>query len=166
MPTWIISGVTSTDISSKGFTQISSTTGVVGSYGPINPSYKAGILNGVDFSIGYRTTPPTLQELTFINASQSGASYLAQLVPLGALNTYTVVFPQQSTVQGSPTTAGRVMAYVIQSDGAGNWSDNTYLSMDILGYTSPPPSPVNVSTLIANLKSIGIPVFDSTGALQ
>ena len=161
MATYVISGVSSSDISSKGFTQISSTSGVVGSYGPISGAYKTGIFAGVDFSIGYRTTDPNSTEAAFNAPATGNPLYVAQRVPLGAANSYTVCFPQ-FTDQGAGTTVARVMAYVFPSDGT-NFTTNDYLSAAIQGYT---PSVQTVAQFITTMKNIGIPVFNNSGVLQ
>ena len=162
MATYIISGVSSADAGTKGFTVISSTSGVTGGFGPISGAYKTGIMAGVDFVIGYRTTDPTSTEATFNSPATGNPLYVAQRVPLGAANSYTVRFPQYSSAQGAAGTACRVMAYVFPSDGT-NFTTNDYLSADIQGYT---PQVQTVANFITAMKAIGIPVFDSTGALQ
>ncbi len=43
MATYIISGVSSADAGTKGFTVVSSTAGVTGGFGPISGAYKSGI---------------------------------------------------------------------------------------------------------------------------
>ena len=163
MATYIISGVTAADCGTKNFTVISSTTGTTGAFGAINPAYKAGAMTGVDFVIGYDADPdPTAAQAAFTSPAAGSPLYIAQRVPLGAANSYTVCFPQFSSTQGSPTTACRVMAYTFSSDGT-NFVGNDYLSADIQGYT---PIPRTVTEFITAMKSIGIPVFNNSGVLQ
>jgi len=162
MATFIVSGVSSTSLSANTFTQISSTAGVVGSYGVINGNYKTGAYAGVDFSIGYKTTTPTAAQQAFTATGSVGGIYAAQLVPTGAANSYTVCFPQYASNQGAAGTYNRILAYVFPSDGT-NFTTNDYLSTDVQGYT---PTIQTVTQFIATMKNIGIPVFDSTGALQ
>jgi hypothetical protein len=161
MATYVISGVSSADCGTKGFTVISSTTGVTGGFGPISAAYKTGIFAGVDFVIGYTTTNPTAANAAFTSPASGNPLYVAQQVPLGAANSYTVVFPQ-FTNQGSGTTVGRVMAYNFPSDGT-NFTTNDYLSSDIQGYT---PTIQTVAQFITTMKNIGIPVFNNSGTLQ
>ena len=129
MATYIISGVSSADCSSKGFTVISSTTGVTGGFGPISGAYKTGIMAGVDFVITYDADPdPTAAQAAFNSPASGNPLYIAQRVPLGAANSYTVCFPQYSSDQGAGTTACRVMAYNFASDGT-NFTTNEYRSV-------------------------------------
>ena len=162
MATYIISGVSAADCGTKGFTVISSTTGVTGGFGPIAGSYKTGIMAGVDFVIGYDPDPdPTAVQATFNSPATGNPLYVAQRVPLGAANSYTVCFPQYAN-QGAAGTLCRVMAYTFPSDGT-NFTTNDYLSSDIQGYT---PTIQTVAQFIATMKSIGIPVFNNSGTLQ
>ena len=163
MATYIISGVSSADCATKGFTVISSTTAPTGAFGPISGAYKTEAMNGIDFVIAYDDdTDPTLAQLAFNSPATGNPLYIAQLVPLGAANSYTVCFPQFSG-QGSATTSCRVMAYVFPSDGT-NFTTNDYLSADIQGYNI--PSPETVAEFITTMKGIGIPVFNNSGVLQ
>jgi hypothetical protein len=163
MATYIISGVSSADCSSKGFTVISSTTGVTGGFGPISGAYKTGIMSGIDFVIAYDADPdPTAVQATFQSPASGNPVYVAQRVPLGAANSYTVCFPQYSSDQGAGTTACRVMAYNFASDGT-NFTTNEYRSVAIQGYT---PAIQTVAEFIAAMKNIGIPVFNNSGTLQ
>ena len=163
MATYIISGVSSADCSSKGFTVISSTTGVTGGFGPISGAYKTGIMAGVDFVIAYDADPdPTAAQAAFNSPASGNPLYIAQRVPLGAANSYTVCFPQYSSDQGAGTTACRVMAYNFASDGT-NFTTNEYRSVAIQGYT---PAIQTVAEFIAAMKNIGIPVFNNSGVLQ
>ena len=162
MATYVISGVSSADCGTKGFTVISSTAGVVGSYGPISGAYKTGIMAGIDFVIGYDAdTDPTATQAAFNSPATGNPLYVAQRVPLGAANSYTVCFPQ-FTDQGAGTTVARVMAYVFPSDGT-NFTTNDYLSAAIQGYT---PAVRTVANFITEMKTIGIPVFNNSGVLQ
>ena len=163
MATYIISGVSSADCSSKGFTVISSTTGVTGGFGPISGAYKTGIMAGVDFVIAYDADPdPTSAQAAFNSPASGNPLYIAQRVPLGAANSYTVCFPQYSSDQGAGTTACRVMAYNFASDGT-NFTTNEYRSVAIQGYT---PQVRSVAAFITEMKNIGIPVFNNSGTLQ
>ena len=162
MATYIISGATSAQCATNGFTVISSTAGVTGGFGAINPNYKAGAYVGVDFVIGIDTdNDPTAAQAAFTATGSVGGIYVAQLVPLGAANSYTVCFPQ-FTDQGAGTTSNRVMAYNFASDGT-NFTTNEYRSVAIQGYT---PAPQTVAEFIAAMKNIGIPVFNNSGTLQ
>lgn len=162
MATYIISGVSAADCGTKGFTVISSTTGVTGAFGPIVGSYKTGIMSGIDFVIGYDADPdPTAVQATFNSPATGNPLYVAQRVPLGAANSYTVCFPQYVN-QGAAGTLCRVMAYTFPSDGT-NFTTNDYLSSDIQGYT---PTIQTVAQFIATMKAIGIPVFNNSGTLQ
>ena len=164
MATYIISGVSAASCATNSFTVISSTAGVTGEFGQINPNYKTGAYSGVDFVIGIDTdVDPTLAQLTFTATGSVGGIYQAQLVPLGPANSYTVCFPQYSSAQGSATTQNRIMAYNFQSDGT-NFTTNDYLSSAIQGYNI--PSPQTVTQFIATMKDIGIPVFNNSGTLQ
>ena len=164
MATYIISGVSAASCNVNSFTVISSTAGVTGGFGQINPNYKTGAYSGVDFVIGIDTdVDPTLAQLTFTATGSVGGIYQAQLVPLGPANSYTVCFPQYSSAQGSATTQNRIMAYNFQSDGT-NFTTNDYLSADIQGYNI--PSPETVAEFITTMKGIGIPVFNNSGVLQ
>jgi len=163
MATYIISGVSSASAGTNGFTVISSTTGVTGGFGAINPNYKTGTYSGVDFVIGYDADPdPTAAQAAFTATGSVGGIYVAQRVPLGAANSYTVCFPQYSSAQGAASTQNRIMAYNFASDGT-NFVGNDYLSADIQGYT---PAPRTVAEFIAAMKNIGIPVFNNSGTLQ
>jgi hypothetical protein len=160
MATYIISGVSSADCATKGFTVISSTTGVTGGFGAISPNYKTGAMTGTDFVIGIDTDDdPTATQATFTSPATGNPIYIAQRVPLGAANSYTVCFPQYSSAQGSATTVCRVMAYNFASNGT-NFTTNDYLSADIQGYI---PSVATVAQFIAAMKLIGIPVFNNSG---
>jgi hypothetical protein len=163
MATYIISGVSSADAGTKGFTVISSTSGPTGGFGPISGAYKTGIMASSDFVIAYDAdTDPTSTQATFNSPATGNPLYVAQRVPLGAANSYTVCFPQYGSDQGSGTTACRVMAYNFPSDGT-NFTTNDYLSAAIQGYT---PAPRTVAEFIAAMKTIGIPVFNNSGTLQ
>ena len=163
MATYIISGVTAADCASKGFTVISSTTGVTGGFGPISGAYKTGIMSGIDFVIAYDAdADPTSTQATFNSPATGNPLYVAQRVPLGAANSYTVCFPQYGSDQGAAGTNCRVMAYNFPSDGT-NFTTNDYLSAYIQGYT---PAPRTVAEFIAAMKTIGIPVFNNSGTLQ
>jgi hypothetical protein len=163
MATYIISGVTAADCGTKNFTVISSTTGVTGAFGPISGAYKTGAMAGIDFVIGIDTDgDPTAAQAAFNSPATGNPLYIAQRVPLGAANSYTVCFPQYSSAQGAATTVCRVMAYNFASDGT-NFTNNDYLSADIQGYT---PAIRNVTEFIAAMKNIGIPVFNNSGTLQ
>ncbi len=162
MATYIISGVSSADAGTKNFTVISSTAGATGGFGPISGAYKTGIMTGVDFVIAYDVdTDPTSTQATFNSPATGNPIYVAQRVPLGAANSYTVCFPQFSN-QGAAGTLCRVMAYVFPSDGT-NFTTNDYLSADIQGYT---PQVRTVAEFITAMKAIGIPVFNNSGTLQ
>ncbi len=162
MATYIISGVSSADAGTKNFTVISSTAGATGGFGPISGAYKTGIMTGVDFVIAYDVdTDPTSTQATFNSPATGNPIYVAQRVPLGAANSYTVCFPQFSN-QGAAGTLCRVMAYVFPSDGT-NFTTNDYLSAAIQGYT---PQVRSVAAFITEMKNIGIPVFNNSGVLQ
>lgn len=162
MATYIISGVSSADCATKGFTVISSTTGPTGGFGPISGAYKTDAMTGVDFVIAFDAdTDPTAVQATFQSPAAQNPVYVAQRVPLGAANSYTVCFPQ-FTGQGAATTACRVMAYVFPSDGT-NFTTNDYLSAAIQGYD---PQVRSVAAFITAMKNIGIPVFNNSGTLQ
>ena len=164
MATYIISGVSAADCATKGFTVISSTAGPTGGFGPIAGSYKTGAYAGVDFVIGIDTdVDPTLSQLTFTATGSIGGIYQAQLVPLGAANSYTVCFPQYGSDQGAASTFNRIMAYNFNSNGT-NFTTNDYLSSAIQGYNI--PSPATVAEFITEMKNIGIPVFNNSGVLQ
>jgi hypothetical protein len=163
MPTFIISGVSSTSVTTNTFTEISSTSAPVGSYGAIAGTYKTGAYAGVNFSIAYKTTTPTAAQQAFTATGSVGGIYAAQLVPAGAANSYTVCFPQYASDQGAAGTYNRIMAYNFPSDGT-NFTTNDYLSVAIQGYTI--PSPATVAEFITTMKGIGIPVFDNSGTLQ
>jgi hypothetical protein len=163
MSTYIISGVSAADCASKGFTVVSSTAGVTGGFGPISGAYKTGIMSGIDFVIGIDIDPdPTAAQAAFNSPATGNPLYIAQLVPLGAANSFTVCFPQFSSAQGAAGTACRVMAYNFASDGT-NFTTNDYLSADIQGYT---PTIQTVAQFITTMKGIGIPVFNNSGTLQ
>ena len=163
MATYIISGVSSADCASKGFTVVSSTAGPTGGFGPISGAYKTGIMAGVDFVIGIDTdSDPTATQAAFNSPATGNPLYIAQRVPLGAANSYTVCFPQYGSDQGAAGTACRVMAYNFPSDGT-NFTTNDYRSAAIQGYT---PAPQTVAEFIAAMKNIGIPVFNNSGTLQ
>ena len=163
MATYIISGVSSASAGSNNFTVISSTSGATGGFGPISGAYKTGIYSGIDFVIAYDSdTDPTAAQATFTSPATGNPTYVAQRVPLGAANSFTVCFPQFSN-QGAAGTSCRVMAYVFPSDGT-NFTTNDYLSADIQGYT--PPTPATVAEFITTMKNIGIPVFNNSGTLQ
>jgi hypothetical protein len=163
MATYIISGVSSADAGTKGFTVVSSTSGPTGGFGPISGAYKTGIMAGIDFVIAYDAdTDPTSTQATFNSPATGNPLYVAQRVPLGAANSYTVCFPQYGSDQGSGTTACRVMAYNFASDGT-NFTTNEYRSVAIQGYT---PQVQTVAEFIAAMKNIGIPVFNNSGVLQ
>jgi hypothetical protein len=163
MATYIISGVSSADCGTKNFTVISSTAGPTGGFGPISVNYKTGTMSGIDFVIGIDTDgDPTANQAAF-NSPQTGTPlFIAQRVPLGAANSYTVCFPQYGSDQGAAGTNCRVMAYNFVSDGT-NFVGNDYLSAAIQGYTSIPRT---VAEFIAAMKNIGIPVFNNSGTLQ
>jgi len=162
MATYIISGVSAASAATNSFTVISSTAGVTGGFGPISGAYKSGIYTGVDFVIAYDdSVDPTAAQAAFNSPATGNPLYIAQRVPLGAANSYTVCFPQFSN-QGAGNTLCRVMAYVFPSDGT-NFTTNDYLSADIQGYT---PQVRNVATFITEMKNIGIPVFNNSGVLQ
>jgi hypothetical protein len=163
MATYIISGVSAASCAANSFTVVSSTAGVTGAFGPIAGSYKAGAYTGVDFVIGIDTDPdPTAAQAAFTATGSVGGIYVAQRVPLGAANSYTVCFPQYASNQGAASTYNRIMAYNFASDGT-NFVGNDYLSADIQGYT---PAIRNVTEFIAAMKNIGIPVFNNSGTLQ
>ena len=163
MATYIISGVSSASCGTNLFTVISSTAGVTGGFGAINPNYKTGAYASVDFVIGIDTDgDPTQAQALFTATGSVGGTYFAQLVPLGPANSYTVCFPQYASDQGAASTYNRIMAYNFQSDGT-NFTTNDYLSAYIQGYT---PVPATVTEFIAAMKNIGIPVFNSSGTLQ
>jgi hypothetical protein len=162
MATYIISGVTSAQCATNSFTVISSTTGVTGAFGPISGAYKTGAMAGKDFVIAYDADPdPTAAQAAFQSAATGTPLFIAQRVPLGAANSYTVCFPQFSD-QGEATTICRVMAYNFASDGT-NFTTNEYRSVAIQGYT---PAPQTVAEFITAMKNIGIPVFNNSGTLQ
>ena len=162
MATYIISGVSSADAVTNGFTVISSTTGASGGFGQISGAYKSGIYTGIDFVIAYdNDADPTSTQATFTSPATGNPTYVAQMVPLGAANAITVCFPQYSN-QGAAGTLCRVMAYVFPTDGT-NFLTDDYLSADIQGYT---PQVQNVANFITAMKNIGIPVFNSSGVLQ
>jgi hypothetical protein len=162
MATYIVSGVSSASAGSNNFTVISSTTGPTGGFGPISGAYKTGMYAGIDFVIAYdNDTDPTATQAAFTSPGTGNPLYIAQRVPLGAANSYTVCFPQFSN-QGAGTTLCRVMAYVFPSDGT-NFTTNDYLSADIQGYT---PQVRTVAQFITEMKNIGIPVFNNSGVLQ
>ena len=162
MATYIISGVSAADCATKGFTVISSTTAPTGGFGIINGAYKTDAMVGVDFVIAYNdSVDPTAAQAAFQSPAAGNPLYIAQRVPLGAANSYTVCFPQ-FTGQGAATTACRVMAYVFPSDGT-NFTTNDYLSAAIQGYD---PNVRSVAAFITTMKSIGIPVFNNSGTLQ
>ena len=164
MATYIISGVSAASCAANSFTVISSTAGVTGDFGPIAGSYKTGAYTGVDFVIGYDADPdPTAAQAAFTATGSVGGVYMAQRVPLGAANSYTVCFPQFSSAQGEATTLNRIMAYNFASDGT-NFTNNEYLSSAIQGYNI--PSPATVAEFITTMKGIGIPVFNNSGTLQ
>ena len=163
MATYIISGVSAASCNANSFTVISSTAGVTGGFGAINPNYKTGAYANVDFVIGIDTDgDPTVAQAAFTATGSVGGAYVAQRVPLGAANSFTVCFPQY-TGQGAAGTANRIMAYNFQSDGT-NFTTNDYLSADIQGYNI--PSPETVAEFITTMKGIGIPVFNNSGVLQ
>ena len=119
-------------------------------------------MNGIDFVIAYDAdTDPTAAQAAFNSPATGNPLYIAQRVPLGAANSYTVCFPQFAG-QGAATTSCRVMAYVFQSDGT-NFVGNDYLSAAIQGYT---PTIQTVTNFITTMKNIGIPVFNNSGVLQ
>lgn len=162
MATYIVSGVSSASAGSNNFTVISSTTGPTGGFGPISGAYKTDAMIGIDFVIAYDAdADPTATQAAFTSPATGNPLYIAQRVPLGAANSYTVCFPQ-FTGQGAATTACRVMAYVFPSDGT-NFTTNDYLSADIQGYT---PQVRTVAQFITEMKNIGIPVFNNSGVLQ
>jgi hypothetical protein len=163
MATYIISGVSSADCASKGFTVISATSASVGGFNQIAGSYKTGAYAGVDFVIGIDTDgDPTAAQAAFTATGSVGGVYVAQRVPLGAANSYTVCFPQYASDQGAASTYNRIMAYNFASDGT-NFTTNDYRSAYIQGYT---PVPATVAEFIAAMKLIGIPVFNNSGTLQ
>ena len=162
MATYIISGVSAAQCATNSFTVISSTAGVTGGFGAINPNYKTGAYTGVDFVIAYRTTDPTAAQAAFTATGSVGGIYMAQRVPLGSSTQYTVCFPQYSSAQGSATTQNRIMAYTFSSDNGTAFDNNDYLSADIQGYT---PIPRTVTEFVAAMRAIGIPTFDNSGAL-
>jgi hypothetical protein len=163
MATYIISGVSSAQCATNGFTVISSTAGPTGGFGPIAGSYKTGAYTGVDFVIGIDTDgDPTAAQAAFTATGSVGGTYVAQRVPLGAANSYTVCFPQYASDQGAASTFNRIMAYNFPSDGT-NFTTNEYRSVAIQGYT---PAPQTVAEFIAAMKNIGIPVFNNSGTLQ
>ena len=163
MATYIISGVSAASCNANSFTVISSTAGVTGGFGAINPNYKTGAYANVDFVIGIDTDgDPTAAQAAFTATGSVGGIYVAQRVPLGAANSYTVCFPQYID-QGAAGTANRIMAYNFQSDGT-NFTNNEYLSSAIQGYNI--PSPETVAEFITTMKGIGIPVFNNSGVLQ
>jgi len=163
MSTYIISGVSSAQCATNGFTVVSSTAGVTGGFGAINPNYKAGTMSGIDFVIGIDTDPdPTAAQAAFTSPQTGNPLFIAQLVPLGAANSYTVCFPQYGSDQGAAGTNCRVMAYNFPSDGT-NFTTNDYLSAYIQGYI---PTIQTVAQFITTMKAIGIPVFNNSGTLQ
>ena len=163
MATYIISGVSAASCNANSFTVISSTEGVTGGFGAINPNYKTGAYVGSNFVIGIDTDgDPTQAQALFTATGSVGGTYFAQLVPLGPANSYTVCFPQYASDQGAASTYNRIMAYNFQSDGT-NFTTNDYLSAYIQGYT---PVPATVAEFIAAMKLIGIPVFNNSGTLQ
>ena len=163
MATYIISGVSSADCASKGFTVVSSTSGPTGDFGSISVNYKTGTMSGINFVIGIDTDgDPTASQAAFNSPQTGNPLFIAQRVPLGAANSYTVCFPQYDSDQGAAGTNCRVMAYNFPSDGT-NFTTNDYLSAYIQGYT---PAPRTVAEFIAAMKTIGIPVFNNSGTLQ
>jgi hypothetical protein len=163
MATYIISGVSAASCAANSFTVISATSASVGGFNQIAGSYKAGAYTGVDFVIGIDTDPdPTAAQAAFTATGSVGGIYVAQRVPLGAANSYTVCFPQYASDQGAASTYNRIMAYTFPSDGT-NFVGNDYLSAYIQGYT---PIPRTVTEFIAAMKAIGIPVFNNSGTLQ
>lgn len=163
MATYIISGVSAAQCATNSFTVISSTAGVTGGFGPISGAYKTGAYSGVDFVIGYDADPdPTAAQAAFTATGSVGGIYVAQRVPLGAANSYTVCFPQYASDQGAASTYNRIMAYNFASDGT-NFTTNEYRSVAIQGYT---PQVQTVAEFIAAMKNIGIPVFNNSGVLQ
>jgi hypothetical protein len=163
MATYIISGVSAASCAASIFTVVSSTAGVTGAFGPIAGSYKTGAYAGVDFVIGIDTDPdPTVVQASFTATGSVGGVYIAQRVPLGAANSYTVCFPQYASDQGAASTYNRIMAYNFASDGT-NFTTNEYRSVAIQGYT---PQVQTVAEFIAAMKNIGIPVFNNSGTLQ
>ena len=163
MATYIISGVSAASCAANLFTVVSSTVGVTGAFGPIAGSYKTGAYTGVDFVIGIDTDDdPTAAQAAFTATGSVGGIYMAQRVPLGAANSYTVCFPQYASDQGAASTYNRIMAYNFASDGT-NFTTNDYRSAYIQGYT---PVPATVTEFIAAMKNIGIPVFNNSGTLQ
>ena len=163
MATYIISGVTAADCGTKNFTVISSTTGVTGAFGPISGAYKTGAMAGIDFVIGIDTDgDPTAAQAAFNSPATGNPLYIAQRVPLGAANSYTVCFPQYASDQGAASTYNRIMAYNFPSDGT-NFTTNDYRSAYIQGYT---PTIQTVAQFITTMKNIGIPVFNNSGTLQ
>jgi|LakMenE01Jun11ns_1017448.scaffolds.fasta_scaffold9827240_1 hypothetical protein len=163
MATYIISGVSAAQCATNGFTVISSTSGPTGDFGAIAGSYKAGSYAGVDFVIGIDTDgDPTAAQAAFTATGSVGGIYMAQRVPLGAANSYTVCFPQYASEQGAAQTFNRIMAYNFPSDGT-NFTTNDYLSAAIQGYI---PQVRTVAQFITEMKNIGIPVFNNSGTLQ
>ena len=164
MATYIISGVSAASCAANSFTVISATSASVGGFNQIAGSYKTGTYAGVDFVIGIDTDgDPTSVQAAFTATGSVGGIYMAQRVPLGAANSYTVCFPQFSSAQGEATTLNRIMAYNFASDGT-NFTTNEYLSSAIQGYNI--PSPATVAEFITTMKGIGIPVFNNSGVLQ
>jgi hypothetical protein len=163
MATYIISGVSAASCAANFFTVVSSTAAPTGDFGPISGAYKTGGMTSTDFVIGIDTDgDPTAAQAAFTSPATGNPLYIAQMVPLGAANSYTVCFPQYSSAQGSATTVCRVMAYNFASDGT-NFTTNDYLSSDIQGYT---PTIQTVAQFITTMKGIGIPVFNNSGTLQ
>jgi hypothetical protein len=101
-------------------------------------------------------------QATFTATGSAGGVYVAQRVPLGAANSYTVCFPQSVALKERATTFNRIMAYNFASDGT-NFTTNEYRSVAIQGYT---PAVQTVAEFIAAMKNIGIPVFNNSGVLQ
>jgi hypothetical protein len=163
MATYIISGVSSAQCATNGFTVISSTAGPTGGYDPIAGSYKTGAYAGVDFVIGYDIdADPTAAQAAFTATGSVGGIYVAQRVPLGPANSYTVCFPQYASEQGAAQTYNRIMAYNFPSDGT-NFTNDEYKSAYIQGYN---PLTRTVAEFITAMKAIGIPVFNNSGTLQ
>ena len=163
MATYIISGVSAAQCATNSFTVISSTASPTGDFGPISGAYKTGTYSGADFVIGIDTdADPTGVQAEFTATGSAGGAYVAQRVPLGAANSFTVCFPQFSSAQGGATTFNRIMAYNFASDGT-NFTTNEYRSVAIQGYT---PAVQTVAEFIAAMKNIGIPVFNNSGVLQ
>jgi hypothetical protein len=164
MATYIISGVSAASCAANSFTVVSSTAAPTGDFGPIAGSYKTGAYVGSNFVIGIDTDgDPTQAQALFTATGSVGGTYFAQMVPLGPANSYTVCFPQYASEQGAAQTYNRIMAYNFASDGT-NFTTNDYLSAAIQGYNIPVPE--TVTQFIATMKNIGIPVFNSSGALQ